>query len=238
MEWSEEEQEALRLCQQHGGGWPQIAALSVVLAAARGGTLTADAIRTWSDVHPESQQVVQHIFAQGARIAVLEAAERATFRDGRDEGYTEGVESIRRRSLEAGNLERLIAEHGLPTAMRWVVEGKEPEQSTAPHGDYGGELREEHEEIQHYPRSPPCRHPERAKDRGEAFNGDADVCEHRVDRRDTCGDCEYERGEKNGAEAMRVACWEAVQGVLERFGWGSGSECERTFKAAIEGATP
>lgn len=39
----------------------------------------------------------------------------------------EQINAIRRRSLEAGNLERLIAEHGLPAAMRWVVDGEAPE---------------------------------------------------------------------------------------------------------------
>lgn len=274
MEWSDKEEEALMLCQQRGGGWPQIAALAAELAAARGGTMTAEELAWLAPAQDEPLKTIyQKVLALGARNAVLEAdvakarqseevwrkrLEAAAVALGAHGAGQVGrldivarvrilldntaqsrqrEESIRRRSLEAGNLERLIAEHGLPTVMRWVVEGKEPEQSTATHGDYGGELREEHEEIQHYPSSPPCTHPERAKDRGEAFNGDADVCEHRVDRRDTCGDCEYERGEKNGAEAMRAACLKDVREALANVGaWDR--ETERIVASAIEGATP
>jgi hypothetical protein len=47
----------------------------------------------------------------------------------------------------------------------------------------------------------------------------------------------YADGHDEGAEAMRVACWGAVQVVLHKHGW-SGEYVVNDFKAAIEGATP
>lgn len=41
-----------------------------------------------------------------------------------------------------------------------------------------------------------------------------------------------------GAEAMRAACWEAVQAVIRQYGWDQATEVGRALKAAIEGAVP
>jgi hypothetical protein len=108
-----------------------------------------------------------------------------------------------------------------------------------------------------YPCSPTCTHddatkpghPERVKERSEAVKAAMECppsCPshlnsgHTHQGNDPGGRMhgDYADGYDAGAEAMRAACWEAVQGVLERFGWGSGSECERAFKSAIEGAAP
>lgn len=48
----------------------------------------------------------------------------------------------------------------------------------------------------------------------------------------------YEAGYSAGAEAMRAACWEAVQEQLQACGFTPESQAWRDFKAAIEGAVP
>lgn len=154
----------------------------------------------------------------------------------------------------------------------------------------GSSLRCGHSRATHrWPCSPTCihddawtpGHPERVKERSEAFAwealsyrddpaqpngavpfaGDAGMCRHRTDRRDTCGDCEYERGIEvgrtqareeftrsvgtyhpggpaafdQGAEAMRAACWAAVEKELHRYGMHIAV---KDFKAAIKDAKP
>lgn len=161
---------------------------------------------------------------------------------------TEQVEAIRRRSLEAGNIERLIAEHGLPAAMRWVVEGMAPtglgDQHpptiaeleailSAPAGAYSvtvqpsGEIRA----VKRYPCSPTCTHddaatpghPERVKERSALFVGSIVASE---------------AGYEAGAEAMRAACWGAVQERLSLLGIGPEDMVWGDCKYAIEGAAP
>lgn len=98
-----------------------------------------------------------------------------------------------------------------------------------------------------YPCSPTCTHedaanpghPERVKERSEAFNGDADVCEHRVDRRDVCGDCEYGRGKEAGAEAMRAAMLIEAKAACDQHGVGwLYQHLKRRFESAVEGTVP
>lgn len=83
-------------------------------------------------------------------------------------------------------------------------------------------------------------HPEREKERSEAVIAAAGaddvlpVHPKPVGRVLTPRDADaYEEG----VEAMRAACWEAVQGVLQKHGW-SGEQVVNDFKAAIEGAAP
>jgi hypothetical protein len=131
----------------------------------------------------------------------------------RDEA-TSPLDAIRKRSLEAANLERLISEHGLSAAMRWVVDG-----STAPPRHPCSET------CTHDDAATPG-HPERVKERSEAFI-------RSVGTYHPAGPSAYEQG----AEAMRAACWEMVLGVLGRHGLGA-SGLSSDIKAAIEGATP
>lgn len=86
-----------------------------------------------------------------------------------------------------------------------------------------------------YPCSSTCTHDDaakpghtgRVKERSEEFSPETGI--HRV----------QEQSFDEGAEAMRAACWEATEKVLESLGWNvDGGHLRGQFKAAIEGATP
>lgn len=96
-------------------------------------------------------------------------------------------------------------------------------------------------EHHRWPCSPTCTHddawtpghPERVKERSEAFAEAADAAAGLVAR-----DRGLQHAYDNGADAMRAACWEAVQGQLQALGFYAGSPAWNVLKAAIEGATP
>ena len=105
-----------------------------------------------------------------------------------------------------------------------------------------------------FPCSPTCTHddaatpghPGRVKERSEAVAAETD--HRRVDRNgrcrhnerwNHCGLCdEHENGREAGAEAMRAACWEAVRGVMQKYGISDASPMRDEMKSAIEGAAP
>lgn len=59
-------------------------------------------------------------------------------------------------------------------------------------------------------------------------------CPHKPRYRNTCGDCEYDRG----AEAMREACWEAVKTEFQKHGLTYMDTAWKAARDAIEGAAP
>lgn len=176
------------------------------------------------------------------------------------------MESIRRRASEHANLERLIAEKGLPAAMQWIVDGE-----CAGDACDGLTCESEPQKPDHDDAANPG-HAERVKALSgvlaqssqeplsvvRAFLGDGEApcsCAGTVDGDPGCTYCnlkeearaaleklseaEYAKGHDAGAEAMRAACWEAVQGELERLGYGdSRDRMNRRIKSAIEGAAP
>lgn len=95
-----------------------------------------------------------------------------------------------------------------------------------------------------YPCSPTCTHddaakpghPERVKEKSEAFSEAVEAAENLA-----AGERGLQRAYDNGAEAMRAACWEAIQPLLQRLGFvvaGAPTAMGNEFKAAIEGAAP
>lgn len=164
-----------------------------------------------------------------------------------------------------------------------ALEGDAPQDDTSTRGDYGGELREEHEDapqaaradntdaerpptiaeleeilnapegtykvevqpdgqiraVKRYPCSPTCTHddaanpghPERVKERSEAFGEVVDAARD-MDVRTNL----LQRAYDNGAEAMRAACLDAV--LRECGVFGLSLAARESFKAAIEGAAP
>lgn len=88
-----------------------------------------------------------------------------------------------------------------------------------------------------YPCSPTCTHedaakpghPERVKDRSEAFKAAVDKNLPEIRESE-----QYQAG----AEAMRAACWEAVSDLLQEWGWAETDKACDHIKAAIEGAVP
>lgn len=79
----------------------------------------------------------------------------------------------------------------------------------------------------------PPGHPERVKERSALL---VDVIDAAKDLRKR--EAGLQRAYDNGAEAMRAACWEAVQGQMRRMGWVASERAWRELKAAIEGAAP
>lgn len=94
-----------------------------------------------------------------------------------------------------------------------------------------------------YPCSPTCTHddartpghPERVKERSEAANDAAGKMHG--DYADGF-DAGLTRGYDDGAEAMRAACWEAVQHALAMDGFSADHTLRRILKHSIEGAVP
>lgn len=74
-------------------------------------------------------------------------------------------------------------------------------------------------------------HPERVKGRSEAF------IRTLTPEEEAAGDDAYATAQEEGAEAMRAACWEAVQATYDRHGWVKGGPMYEALKAAIESAT-
>jgi hypothetical protein len=74
-------------------------------------------------------------------------------------------------------------------------------------------------------------HPERVKKQSEAFSA---VAEARARSYETG----VSDGYSEGAEAMRAACWEAVQEKMQQMAWTPRDPPWGEVKAAIEGATP
>jgi hypothetical protein len=91
-----------------------------------------------------------------------------------------------------------------------------------------------------HPCSPTCTHDdarnpghkERVRQRSEAFVDAADI-DQSITRDALMGD-----GFEKGAEAMRAACWEAVQSQLRILGDGPGCGVWELLRSAIESATP
>lgn len=107
-----------------------------------------------------------------------------------------------------------------------------------------------HPRAQHrWPCSPTCTHddawnpghPERVKERSEAVSDAATrhyVSRDLSDEQERALDRLLDDARDNGAEAMRAACWEAVQPLLQRLGFTADQRMWAEFKTAIEGATP
>lgn len=105
-------------------------------------------------------------------------------------------------------------------------------------------------EHHRWPCSPTCTHddaktpghPERVKGRSEAFwsamhpNGACECCGEGLCS--WCRQAEAAAQFTDGAEAMRVACWGAVQNVAQGHGVGWNSGLWKALKEAIESATP
>lgn len=237
MEWSEEETQELQELQDAANDATAcdkvlaVAARAVELVAARGGEMTADQVHDALDDlgdSPAQRALGQHIAAQGARIAELEARCAAL--------SVAGEEPIEHVNMACGN-----------------CEGVQPEScATGNHPMLLSDLEEDDQPLQEgslevvYPRSGTCTHDdaktpghsERVKERREAVV--ATLADARPETEDSAAAIE-EGAEVNaydrGAEAMRAACWEAVQEVLQRHGW-SESGLAIDAKSAIEGATP
>lgn len=270
MEWSKEEVKALMECCPAGVSPLEVFAIAtraVELVAARYRTTTVeeetatlDSIRSMDDHIADAAEAkaLEHLAAQGARLAVLEAerdALKAELRQARlciqklrggtrETVYSleQQVESIRRRSLEAGNLERLIAEKGIPATMRWVVDGTHPTRCLC-------SAASERTDVLHMPGcplfrgrcSPTCTHddaaspghPERVKERSEAFMHPNGRCTCAGEG--TCRWCQRVTGEEAAIEAMRAACirdareWCERNGILDA--WPS-------LFVALNGSTP
>lgn len=84
-------------------------------------------------------------------------------------------------------------------------------------------------------------HADRVKERSEAFTAAIDSrcarCSTSPERVTLCSDC-FHRAKADYAEAMRAACWEVVQGQLDRDGVIEGSHMWSRYKTAIEGVAP
>lgn len=200
-------------------------------------------------------EALDRLAASGARIAALEAelltvrGERAewmertkTLEVGRDNAMSSALEANRRAKelkaraehAEARVRELAIAGQVLSATVDKHV-GQECPPSCPSHLNSGHIHRDDDSKPQRHPCSPTCTHddaatpghPERVKDRSEAFVEQAT-------REARTYDDGKRHGFADGVEAMRVACWEAIQPLTH-----SMSEHERQqFKAAIEGAAP
>lgn len=205
-----------------------------------------------------------HIERLGARVAALDKERDALVlhRDvdiARLEHETreraEVIEGLSKRLADAlADSARLQARcEGLSVAGQVLSEHVDKKDNEPPcdHSHGGVEVRAngieyciECDEPVSYPCSSTCTHDdarttghaERVKGRGEAVSetlaqGLAAYDEAHADMK---ANAEYDAG----AEAMRAACWEAVQEQMRRMGWVSSERAWREFKAAIEGATP
>lgn len=198
---------------------------AVELVAARGGTLTAEEIAVLRQSGLDDDvRVVRHIDAQGARIAVVEKERNDLFnRAAKAELDAEearaATEAIRRRTLEAANLERMISEHGLPAAAAIT---KCPQ--------CGGEVEEGYGHASGAVQPAPYIYCVKSCGWRHTVKGEVVWNPTR----------EQEAWFDSGAEAMRAACWEAVQEELQRSGYlkGPKNALWGRIKAAIEGATP
>jgi hypothetical protein len=121
----------------------------------------------------------------------------------------------------------------------------------------GDAIRAMKEPESNYPCSPTCTHedaakpghPERVKERSEAVNAAVECppsCPshlnsghtHQADDPSDKMHGDHADGYDAGAEAMRAACWEAVQEMFHRHGIYEKTMLYDEAKAAIEGATP
>jgi hypothetical protein len=178
----------------------------------------------------EIHEALRHMSAQGARVAVLEAERNATLvallgHD--DESPIARAESVIERlsAAEEGNRDLVRraqqAESLLALERTRHKETSEMHSQEQLHGDIKPWTR--------YPCSSTCTHddartpghPERVKERSEAVE---------VLR---AADSYAE-----GAEAMRAACWEAVQALLRQQGFTPDDPLWVATKGVIEGAAP
>jgi hypothetical protein len=130
---------------------------------------------------------------------------------------TNRLEIARRRSA---------ARVGVEDIIRWVLEGDAPQEATETHGFYPCGLTCTHDDA-----TTPG-HPERVRQRSEA------VVVSLHDSKAAAVDTALTRGYDEGVEAMRAACWEAVQECLGLFSVPADAPMRQKFKAAIEGAVP
>lgn len=124
-------------------------------------------------------------------------------------------------------------------ALRWVLEGDATNSPRLP--ESSPNLSMPSNGSGHYPCSDTCTHgdaatpghPERVKERSEAFEQLVWSKERSADWR-----FGFEDGKERGAEAMRAACWEAVASLLTVEGLCDSDALYNQLKRAIESATP
>lgn len=236
----------------------KVATRAVELVAARGGTMTAAEVRDAEQrsEHGCDPRLFAHIDAQGARVAVLEAdATVSATALSVARRQNERVAEERDKALSRlSSLRPLVSQLSALSVEMAKVVGEQPfpdggtvERLTITGNMHGKVLH--YSESFRYPCSPTCTHDdaatpghaERVKERSEDFVGVA--CDHGTPIATYCPECAVDTSSPReayeaGAEAMRAACWEAVQGELRRSGIPRGPGLWERIKAAIEGAAP